>query len=160
MTPHEEAQRAAFHKAICQQVLWKGHDLQRFQAAFLTAGILLLDHGTPYVGADDVPETFHAKTETVRAEDSGRTVEAPANQGLSGTAIHTLKAAGIIQRFFGTIEKEHILYGERLSKRATRNGAHVRLWSLTSRPMAAEWLRNHGYTVPGAPQPQRELLFA
>jgi hypothetical protein len=151
MTPHEEAQRAAFHKAICQQVLWKGHALQRFQAAFVTAGILLLDDGTPYFGADDVPEHFHAQPED--------TANAATAQGMSGAAIHTLKAAGIIRRYFGTVEKEHILYGERLSKRATRNGAHVRLWSLTSRPLAAEWLRTHGYTVPGAPQPQREMAL-
>lgn len=151
MTPQEEAQRTAFHKAICQQVLWKGHALQRFQAAFVTAAILLHDEGVAYVGADDVPEHFHAQPSD--------TADAATAQGLSGTAIHTLKAAGIIRRYFGTIEKEAILYGERLSKRATRNGAHVRLWSLTSRAMAAEWLRTHGYTVPGAPQPQREMAL-
>jgi hypothetical protein len=107
--------------------VWKNEELQRYCVALVTAAVNLLDIGTCYFGSDDILDK-----------------DQPTSHAIPGSAISTLRAAHVIEDFFGSVREEKITNGRRMSKRKAANGRKVNLFSLTSRAMAIEFLLRNG----------------
>lgn len=112
---------------IHQISVWKNEELQRYCVALVLTAVNLFDTETYYFGSDDVHD-----------EDQ------PVSHAIPGSAISTLRAAHVIEDFFGNIHEEKIANGRRMSKRRAANGRKVNLFRLTSRTMAVEFLSRNG----------------
>lgn len=129
-------------QATVKQLAWNGDAVYRFAAAFLQVGLNLARRGIPVVAADDVPDEYHGR-----------------GNGVGGAAIQMLREAGLIERVWDSYPAYGVFHGERMSKRLTRNGAHVRVWRIRSVGLAEEWLARHGYAIPEHPQLTLPLLW-
>jgi len=114
-------------ETIHQVSVWKNEELQKYCVAMITAAVNLYDMGTCYFGSDDVHD-----------EDQ------PASHAIPGSAISTLRAAHVIEDFFGNVQEEKIANGRRMSKRKAAGGRKINLFRLTSRNMAVEFLSRNG----------------
>ena len=94
------------------------------------AGLRRLDEGCQYFGPDDIPEGFTA-----------------GGQGLTGSAVHMLRSAGVLADYFGTDAEAGVFHGRRRSRRESANGRKVCMYSLTGRALADAFLRRHGNNV-------------
>jgi hypothetical protein len=129
-----------FDDAKSCQTLWKPNDLLAVACELVRAGLDQFDKGRDYFGPDDVPESFTAE-----------------GQGLTGSAVHMLRAAGIIEDYYGHHPEDGVMHGRRRSKRESANGRKVCTYQIVGRGLAEAFLRRNGVAVEGM---QRELALA
>jgi len=126
-----------FNQARDIETVWKSRELLAVSCQLVEAGLRCLESGVPYFGPDDIPEDFTAD-----------------GQGLTGSAVHMLRAAGIIEDYYGTHAEQGIVHGRRKSKRPSANGRKVCTYSIVGRGLAEAFLKRNG----SAREPvQREL---
>jgi len=128
-----------FEDAKSCQTVWKSRELLAVACQLVEAGLRCLNAGIPYFGPDDVPESFTAD-----------------GQGLTGSAVHMLRAAHIITDYYGHHPEDGVMHGRRRSKRESANGRKICLYQLTGRGLAEAFLERHGRMVAGM---QRELAI-
>lgn len=133
------ATREKFESGKHQKGEFKADELLRFKHALVRRALDLLDQGVVYFGPDDVEERFQ-----------------PADNTTSGCAISALAQAHVIERCGVHKPDLGIQFGERTSKRPSRNAAKVRLYQLCSRPVAETWLEKNHFEEP--PRRQAELF--
>jgi hypothetical protein len=110
-------------KAILVQVGWKP-DVLVFAVKIVRKALELYAAGTYYVGADDVQDD-------------------PGGSGVAGSAVRLLVQIGVLQHWRGSVESEKLFGGFRPSKRATRNGSLVQVYTMTARSTALTFLERH-----------------
>jgi len=122
---------------------WKHRQVVRYATALLVAGFRVLRRdGATYFGTDDVGEA-----DQPAGDDAA---------SIPGSAVVMLRRGGCIADYYGTHPDAGVSHGRRRSKRESRNGAKVGLYSLIV-PMAREWLLRNGVRVA---EEQRELALA
>jgi hypothetical protein len=128
-----------FETARDTETVWKSRELLAVACQLVEAGLRCLDGGVPYFGPDDVPESFTA-----------------GGQGLTGSAVHMLRAAGIIEDYYGSHPEDVVMHGRRRSKRESANGRKVCTYQIVGRGLAEAFLKRNG----AAREPeQRELVL-
>jgi len=130
--------RARFADAILQEAIWKSAEIQRYAVALVLRAVRLYERGTRYFGSDDVDE-----------EDQ------PRGHGIAGSVCEMLKRAHVIEHYYGSKPEDGVFAGRRRSKRESRNGAKIDLYSLCSLKAAETFLARHGVKV--AKQIEMEL---
>lgn len=129
-----------FETARDIETCWKSRELLAVACELVEAGLRCLDAGVPYWGPDDVPESFTAE-----------------GQGLTGSAVHMLRAAGVIADYYQSHPEDGVMHGRRRSKRESANGRKIGLYQLTGRGLAEAYLVRNGT----AREPiQKELALA
>ncbi len=73
-----------FSEARDCQTIWKSEALLAVACELVQAGLRCYGAGTAFFGPDDIPETFTAD-----------------GKGLTGSAVHMLRSAGIIEDYYG-----------------------------------------------------------
>jgi len=125
--------------AVSIQAAWKSRELLAVACQLVEAGLRCLNAGVPYFGPDDVPESFTAE-----------------GSGLTGSAVHMLRAAGVIADYYGHHPEDGVMHGRRRSKRPSANGRKICTYSIVGRGLATAFLRENG----GAVEPmQKELAI-
>jgi hypothetical protein len=117
--------------------IWKAEQVRAYCVAFLKAGFALIDKGVFFCGSDDVEITTNG-------------------QGIAGSAIASMRNAGLISDYFGFHPDQGIAGGRRKSKRTSANARKVALYSLNV-PVAREWLTRNGISLI---QRQTEMALA
>jgi hypothetical protein len=125
--------------AISIQTAWKSRELLSVACQLVEAGLRCLNAGVPYWGPDDIPESFTAD-----------------GQGITGSAVHMLRASGVITDYYGHHPEDGVIHGRRKSKRPSANGRKIALYQLSSRGLAEAFLRRNGAAVEAV---QRELAI-
>ena len=109
----------------------------------MVSAVNLLDQGIYYVGSDDVDEDAQ-----------------PESHSIPGAAIATLRAAHVIEDYFGTVQDKKVFNGRRMSKRGKANGRKISLYQLSSRSIAVAFLGRNGISMASEPiQLQLELAL-
>lgn len=129
-----------FEQARDIQNCWKSRELIDVACQLVEAGLRCLDIGVPYFGPDDVPESFTA-----------------GGQGLTGSAVHMLRAAGIITDYYGHHPEDGVTHGRRRSKRESANGRKVCTYAIVGRGLAEAFLARNGAAREAV---QREMVLA
>ena len=119
-----------FSEARDCQVAWKTQALLAVACELVQAGLRCYDAGTAFFGPDDIPDQFVAD-----------------GQGLTGSAVHMLRAANVIADYYGHHPEAGVVHGRRRSKRESANGRKVCLYSLVGRGLAESFLARHGRNV-------------
>ncbi|MFA5187518.1 MAG: hypothetical protein WC551_13645 [Patescibacteria group bacterium] len=119
-----------FEEARDVQTVWKAGALIEAACQLVRAGLIRLDAGEDYFGPDDIPEAFTA-----------------GGQGITGSAVHMLRAAGILQDYDGSHAEAGVFHGRRRSRRESANGRKVCLYQLTGRGLAEAFLSRYGQAV-------------
>jgi hypothetical protein len=128
-----------FETARDIETCWKSRELLAVACHLVQAGLDCLDRGVPYFGPDDIPDSFTAD-----------------GSGLTGSAVHMLRASGVIADYYGHDPGDGIVHGRRRSKRPSANGRKVSLYQLVGRGLAEAFLVRNGQ----AREPvQRELAI-
>ena len=119
-----------FETARDCQTAWKTEALLAVACELVQAGLRCYDSGTAFFGPDDIPETFTAD-----------------GVGITGSAVHMLRAAGVIVDYFGHHPEAGVMHGRRRSKRESANGRKVCTYQLVGRGLAEAFLERHGRNV-------------
>lgn len=129
-----------FETARDIEALWKSRELLSVACELVKAGLRCFDAGVPFFGPDDVPESFTA-----------------GGQGLTGSAVHMLRASGVIADYYGSHPEHGLAHGRRKSKRASANGRKVCTYQIVGRGLAEAFLKRNGAHLEPL---QRELVLA
>jgi hypothetical protein len=128
-----------FEQARDIETCWKSRELLSVACQLVEAGLRCLNAGIPYFGPDDIPETFTAE-----------------GGGLTGSAVHMLRASGVIADYYGHHPEDGVIHGRRKSKRLSANGRKVCTYQIVGRGLAEAFLRRNGGAVEAV---QRELAI-
>lgn len=126
--------------AISIQAAWKSRELLAVACELVEAGLRCLGQGVPYWGPDDIPESFTAD-----------------GSGLTGSAVHMLRASGIIADYCGSHPEDGVMHGRRKSKRASANGRKLCTYQIVGRGLAEAFLKRNGAAMEVL---QQELALA
>jgi len=129
-----------FEQARDIETCWKSRELIAVSCQLVESGLRCMAAGVPYFGPDDVPESFTA-----------------GGQGLTGSAVHMLREAGIIADYYGNHPENGVMHGRRKSKRASANGRKVCTYQIMGRGLAEAFLKRNGRAVVPI---QKELALA
>ena len=121
------------------ETCWKSDALLEVACRLVQAGLDRLEHGADYFGPDDLDDSFTA-----------------GGQGITGSAVHMLRAAGIIEDYYGHHPEEGVIHGRRRSKRESANGRKVALYSIVRRGLAEAFLVRNGQAIEPV---QKELAI-
>jgi hypothetical protein len=125
--------RRDFDTAVLAKLTFKSPQMYGYARALIKRAIELHDHGVGYFGPSDLPEALHPK--------DGKT---------SGCAMSWLMRIHVVERV-GLHKPDAdppVFFGERVSKRPSRNGAKERLYKLTRRAMGEHFLADTGGVTP------------
>ena len=130
---------AELAEPIAQQETWRPDEMRGFKVGLIRAALKLLDEGIVCFGADDVSDEFRGD-----------------GAGIAGSVIASLRAAHVIEDWWGDDPERGIRHGRRKSKRPEAHARKVNLFTLCSRGAGEEFLRRAGRPVMA----QQQELFA
>jgi hypothetical protein len=129
-----------FSEARDIETIWKSRELLAVACQLVKAGLTQFDAGNDFFGPDDIPEIFTA-----------------GGQGLTGSAVHMLRSAGIIEDYYGSYPEQGLMHGRRKSKRQSANGRKVCTYQIVGRGLAESFLKRNGQAMEPM---QREMVLA
>lgn len=129
-------------QVVARKIAWRSQTMRDYAIALVMAAIARADNRImPAVNNDDVPDQYQ-----------------PNDKTSVGAVFRLLLSAGVLVHWRGTVEAMGIYGGFRSSTRAANNGHRNQLYTLTSVPIAREWLARQGAPLPKPPRRQMELF--
>lgn len=114
-----------------RKTVWRSETMHRYAIGLIEAALRLAEAGIPYFNSDDAPDWC-----------------LPNDKTTIGAGTRLLLAGNVMAPFRETLPGLGIYGGIRKSRRPCCNGHRNQLYTLTSLPIAREFLKRHGLTQP------------